>query len=79
MKLGIGTYTYMWSIGFPGAAPDAPMRAMGLLEKARELGRPVLDKTDLKGSFDFKLEWTPDETQRGMGLGGGAEAPPVGD
>ena len=42
MKLGIGTYTYMWSIGFPGAAPDAPMRAMGLLEKARELGVRVV-------------------------------------
>ena len=24
------------------------------------LRRPVLDRTELKGSYDFKLEWTPD-------------------
>jgi uncharacterized protein (TIGR03435 family) len=27
------------------------------------LGRPVLDKTGLAAVYDFKLEWTPDETQ----------------
>ena len=45
---------------------------------AQQLGRPVLDKTNLKGFFDFKLEWAPDETQRGLGLGGGdsRESPP---
>jgi uncharacterized protein (TIGR03435 family) len=24
------------------------------------LGRPVIDKTDLEGAFDFTLDWTPD-------------------
>lgn len=38
MKLGIGTYCYMWSIGFDGARPQRPLTAIGLLEKARELG-----------------------------------------
>jgi 3-oxoisoapionate decarboxylase len=37
MKLGIGTYTYMWSIGFPGAEPARPMTPMALLDQAREL------------------------------------------
>lgn len=37
---------------------------------AQQLGRPVIDKTDLKGNFDFSLQWTPDETQRGPGFGG---------
>jgi uncharacterized protein (TIGR03435 family) len=37
---------------------------------AQQLGRPVIDKTDIKGSYDFSLQWTPDETQRGMGFGG---------
>ena len=27
------------------------------------LDRPVVDQTNLTGRYDFKLEWTPDETQ----------------
>jgi 3-oxoisoapionate decarboxylase len=47
MKLGINSYTYMWSIGFQGANPTFPDRAarpknpltpLGLLQKARDLG-----------------------------------------
>ena len=47
MKLGINTYTFMWSIGFQGAnpaypdkaaRPTRPMSALDLLAKARELG-----------------------------------------
>ena len=38
MKLGIGTYTYMWAIGMPGSVPSAPMRPMDLLRRAHELG-----------------------------------------
>jgi sugar phosphate isomerase/epimerase len=46
MKLGINSYTFMWSIGFKGsnpaypdkeARPTHPMTPMGLLQKAREL------------------------------------------
>jgi sugar phosphate isomerase/epimerase len=42
MKLGIGTYTYMWSIGFEGAQPAAPLDAIGLLAKARDMGVHVV-------------------------------------
>ena len=42
MKLGIGTYCYMWSIGFPGAAPQNPMSALDLLARAREFGLHVV-------------------------------------
>ena len=42
MKLGIGSYTYMWSIGFPGASPSRPLTALGLLERARQLGIRVV-------------------------------------
>ena len=42
MKLGIGTYAFMWSIGFPGAVPAMPMNAFDLLRKAMELGVKVV-------------------------------------
>jgi uncharacterized protein (TIGR03435 family) len=32
-------------------------------ELARRLGRSVVDKTELTGNYDFKLEWAPDEFQ----------------
>ena len=42
MKLGIGTYCYMWAIGFKfgdrEARPPHPMTAMGLMERAHDLG-----------------------------------------
>jgi len=37
MRLGINSYTYMWSIGFEGAYPRKPLSALDLLAKAREL------------------------------------------
>jgi len=42
MKLGIGTYTYMWSIGFPGAQPAVPMDPLELLRRAHSLGARVV-------------------------------------
>ena len=43
-------------------------RAVPMATLARDLsgmlGRPVLDKTVLKGEYDFDLTWTPDETSR---------------
>jgi sugar phosphate isomerase/epimerase len=41
MKLGIGSYTFMWSIGFPGAVPEKPMDAFELLECAHRAGVAV--------------------------------------
>jgi uncharacterized protein (TIGR03435 family) len=34
------------------------------------LGREVIDKTELKGSFDFELSWTPEPGQGGGAMGG---------
>jgi len=50
---------------------------------SNQLGRPVLDRTGLKGHFDIKLEWTPDPGQSITPLGGapppGVQAPPPPD
>lgn len=51
MKLGIGSYAFMWSIGFKGpnpaypekeARPTHPLTPLGLLRKAHELGVHLL-------------------------------------
>jgi uncharacterized protein (TIGR03435 family) len=58
------------------SAQMTPVSAIAAM-LAQQLGRPVIDKTEIKGYFDFDLKWTPDETQRGVGLGG--MAPPADD
>jgi uncharacterized protein (TIGR03435 family) len=59
-------------------AQGAPMGALVNI-LAQQLGRPVIDKTELQGNFDIKLEWAPDAAGRGQAIGGGGEAPPAGD
>jgi uncharacterized protein (TIGR03435 family) len=39
------------------------------------VGRTVQDRTGVKGLFDLKLDWTPDESQSTAPVGAG-EAPP---
>jgi sugar phosphate isomerase/epimerase len=47
MRLGIGSYTYVWSVGVPGyPAPPRPLTAAGLLAKAAELGVRVVQIAD---------------------------------
>ncbi|MFZ5831704.1 MAG: sugar phosphate isomerase/epimerase family protein [Planctomycetota bacterium] len=46
MRLGIGSYTYPWAVGIPGHVPADPLTAIGLLEKARELGVHVVQICD---------------------------------
>ena len=47
MRLGIGTYTYTWSVGFPGATPEHPLTVLDLLERAKEL--------DVKGMEVYEI------------------------
>lgn len=54
--------------------------AMLATQLSQQLGRSVVDKTDLQGDFDFTLEWTPEPGQGGAfgPLPGAAGAtPPV--
>jgi sugar phosphate isomerase/epimerase len=46
MKLGVGSYTYTWAIGVPGALPAAPLTADGLLARAVELGVSIVQYCD---------------------------------
>lgn len=47
----------------------------GLMQSA-VLDRPIVDRTDLSGKWDFVLKWTPDETQF---AGLGVKVPPPSD
>jgi len=46
MKLGISSWTFPWAIGVPGYLPDHPMTALGLLDRAAELGVRVVQIAD---------------------------------
>lgn len=46
-------------------ARNATMSDFVAMMQRAMLDRPVVDKTGLKGRYDFDLEWAPDETQFG--------------
>jgi uncharacterized protein (TIGR03435 family) len=59
---------------FQGAS--MPMLAQFL---SQQLNRTVMDKTDLKGIYDFTLQWAPDESEVAMpnGTGNSPQAPDI--
>jgi uncharacterized protein (TIGR03435 family) len=61
-KMGRGG---MMSMG-RGHLAAAKMSLSGLADNlSRTLARPVLDMTGLAGRYDFTLDWTPDDNERG--------------
>ncbi|MFC1712907.1 sugar phosphate isomerase/epimerase family protein [Candidatus Poribacteria bacterium] len=46
MILGIGSYTYAWAVGVPDHSPSSPLTAMGLLDKADDLGVRLVQIAD---------------------------------
>ena len=49
----------MMLFGYRNATMDLIAGSLSRLE-GLGLGRPIIDKTDLKGRFDFTIEWLPD-------------------
>jgi uncharacterized protein (TIGR03435 family) len=60
---------------FHAPSIDMPHLAQML---SSSVDRPVLDMTGLKGFFEVKLDWTPDDGRRPQGDGADASGPPVG-
>jgi uncharacterized protein (TIGR03435 family) len=56
----------------------APVAALAN-QLAQVLGRSVIDKTELTGNYDFKLEWTPDEGAHEMMRGPSPDGPAPAD
>jgi uncharacterized protein (TIGR03435 family) len=56
----------------------APVTALAT-QLSQVVGRSVIDKTELSGNYDFKLEWTPDESGRGMVKEAGGDRPSPAD
>lgn len=46
MQLGISSWAYPWAVGWADPKPAVPMTAMGLLEKARDLGVGLVQIAD---------------------------------
>lgn len=46
MKLGLGSYTYRWSIGIKDQVPAQPMTAFDILDRAHALGLEVMQYAD---------------------------------
>lgn len=65
MRLGIGSYTYVWAVGVPGyPQPPQPLTALAILDKAVELGVrlvQIADNLPLHRRSDAEL----DELRRG--------------
>jgi uncharacterized protein (TIGR03435 family) len=61
-------------LSLQGAAMVALANQLGQI-----LGRSVIDKTELTGNYDFKLEWTPDESLQSTAGAAGAEGHPAAD
>lgn len=60
LKIGIGSYTFAWSIGVPGYENRTPLSAFDLIEKASELKAEVVQFAD-----NLALEnYTRDELAR---------------
>lgn len=69
---------YPQRVVLPGR--NASMGSLVSLLQRAILDRPVVDKTGLAGSYDFDLEWAPDETQFGGDLppaSASAPSPPL--
>ena len=65
-----GTRPLLVNRVFPGSRVKLPARNVTMTEFASELqravlDRPVVDKTNLTGKYDFDLEWEYDDTQFG--------------
>ena len=68
--------------GFRGRRSDGEKyehEGFCLMDAVGVMDRPVVDQTGLTDRYDFKLKWTPDQSQFGQFRGVGAVPPPTTD
>lgn len=56
LKIGIGSYTFTWSIGVPGYENKTPLSAFDLIEKASELKAEVVQFADNMALEDYSRD-----------------------
>ena len=70
----MGTHRMFMRAGGGGPSLSLAAQGISLVDLAqllsRQLGTPVADKTGMTGSYDFSLQWTPDESQPSHGVDG---------
>jgi uncharacterized protein (TIGR03435 family) len=63
----------------PGHLEGKKMNVEGLANVLSNLtGKPVIDRTELKGIYDFTLDYAPESAEGPMRMGGGMPPPPPG-
>lgn len=67
-----------WRLGWGNGSAEAAPMSLIASTLASQLGKLVVDKTGLKGQYDFALKWSPDQEQRALFMKAAGGDPGIG-